>query len=82
MRLAAANAPLFIEAFHDGCKSLKDENEDLAVPDIGIINRLLAKHEVAYEIRSAFNYSPKQPAGLTHRALVGHTLFCENAAPD
>ena len=35
MREAAANAPLFIEAFYDGCKTLKDENEDLAVPDIG-----------------------------------------------
>jgi hypothetical protein len=51
MRQAAANAPLFIEAFYDGCKNLKDENEDLAVPDIGMINRLLAKHGVAYDIR-------------------------------
>jgi hypothetical protein len=50
MGQAADNAPLFIEAFYDGCEALRD-NDGLAVPDAGRINRILSEHGVGYEIR-------------------------------
>lgn len=50
MGQAANNAPLFIEAFFDGCEALRDD-DGLAVPDAGRINRILAEHGVGYEIR-------------------------------
>jgi len=49
MQHAAANAPLFIEAFYDGCEALG--GKDVAVPDTGMMNRVLAKHGAGYEIR-------------------------------
>lgn len=49
MERAAPNAPMFIEAFYDGCDDLKKGG--MAVPEIGFINRILAKHGAAYEIR-------------------------------
>jgi len=50
MSQAAENAPLFIEAFYDGCESLRSE-ADLTVPEVGRINRILSEHGVGYEIR-------------------------------
>lgn len=50
MGQAADNAPLFIEAFYDGCEALRD-NDGLAVPNAGRINRILSEHGVGYEIR-------------------------------
>ncbi|HQZ12006.1 MAG TPA: toll/interleukin-1 receptor domain-containing protein [Devosia sp.] len=47
---AASNAPLFIEAFYDGCEELKSD-PNLELPDAGVINQLLRTHEVGYEIR-------------------------------
>lgn len=47
---AAENAPLFIEAFYEGCEALKSE-AGLTVPDVGRINRVLAEHKVGYELR-------------------------------
>jgi hypothetical protein len=49
MNEAASNAPLFIEAFYDACDSLRAK--DLAVPDVRLINRILAKHKTGYEIQ-------------------------------
>lgn len=49
MQRAAENAPLFIEAFFDGCKAC--ENESLAVPDLSLVNKVLMEHEAGYEIR-------------------------------
>ena len=49
MREAASNTPLFIEAFYDACESLR--NDGLAVPDVKVINRILARHNTGYEIR-------------------------------
>jgi hypothetical protein len=46
---AESNAPMFIEAFYDGCEQLKKSG--MAAPHIGLINRILAKHEAGYEIR-------------------------------
>ncbi len=48
MRQAAENAPLFIEAFYEACGSV---GKDIAVPDVSVINRVLAKHKSGYEIR-------------------------------
>jgi hypothetical protein len=46
---ASENAPLFIEAFYDACESLRAKG--LAVPEVNVINRTLAKHNAGYEIR-------------------------------
>jgi hypothetical protein len=51
MNNAAANAPLFIEAFYDACEALQRTHPDYAVPDVAIINRLLASHDAGYQIR-------------------------------
>lgn len=50
MHSAAQNPALFIQAFYDGCESLRDE-EDLEVPSIEFFNDLLRGHNVPYEVR-------------------------------
>jgi len=50
MEKAAANAPLFIEAFYVGCLSLQGQFPNLTIPDVGRINRVLFEHEAGYEI--------------------------------
>jgi hypothetical protein len=45
---ASENAPLFIEAFHDGCTSL--ERKGLGVPDVGLINEILRKRRIPLEL--------------------------------
>jgi hypothetical protein len=50
MQRAAANAPLFIEAFYDGCESLRKAEPDYAIPDVPRINRVLAEHSTGYKI--------------------------------
>lgn len=51
MRHAAENAPLFIAAFYDACVAVKDGNPEISIPDVSVINRILAKHSVGYELR-------------------------------
>lgn len=46
---AAENAPLFIEAFYDGCEALGSSGE-IAVPGVARINRVLAENAAGYEI--------------------------------
>jgi hypothetical protein len=41
---AASNVPMFIEAFYDACESLQRAHSDYAVPDVQMINRVLAKY--------------------------------------
>src|SRR6202140_4182226 len=48
---AAANAPLFIEAFYDACQDLTRNHADMVVPDAARINRVLAEQGAGYEIR-------------------------------
>ena len=48
---AAQNAPLFIEAFYDACESFGEEDEDFFVPDTDMVNELLMRHEIGYQIR-------------------------------
>lgn len=50
MQRAADNAPLFIEAFYEGCEALRGDEENV-VPDFRRINRILKEHGVGYEIR-------------------------------
>ncbi|MBE3063458.1 MAG: hypothetical protein IMZ69_00340 [Spirochaetes bacterium] len=49
-RSAAANAPLFIEAFYDACRSFATDDENWA-PDVDMINEVLAKHRIGYVIK-------------------------------
>jgi hypothetical protein len=46
---AQENAPLFIEAFYNGCE--EQRKAGLGVPDVAFINRILAKHDAGFEIR-------------------------------
>lgn len=49
---AADNAPMFIDALYEACKSFPGKNTDFYAPDAGDINALLARHDIGYEIRS------------------------------
>ncbi|HEY1932475.1 MAG TPA: hypothetical protein VGG99_10720 [Acetobacteraceae bacterium] len=51
MQHAAENAPLFIEAFFEGCRVCENDTPPLAVPDISLINRVLVENDAGYEIR-------------------------------
>jgi uncharacterized protein YbcI len=48
MRQASSNVPLFIEAFFDACESLRSEG--IAVPNVRLMNKLLAEADVPYRI--------------------------------
>lgn len=48
---AAKNAPMFIAAFYDACDSLHAKNQEIYTPDFGMINVILAKHGVQFELR-------------------------------
>ena len=48
---AAENAPLFIEAFFDACRSFVEADESRYAPDENRINAVLAKHNIGFEIR-------------------------------
>lgn len=48
MRRAEENAPLFIEAFYTVCMECADDG--LGVPDVAMINRVLAEHGAGYRI--------------------------------
>lgn len=49
MNSSAENAPIFIEAFWNCCEDL--EQSGFCVPDVKIINAILAKHDAGYEIQ-------------------------------
>ena len=48
---AAANGPLFIEAFYDASESFGGKDSDVWVPDVELINEVLVKHGVGYVVR-------------------------------
>ena len=52
MREAAQNAPLFIEALYDACESFGASDKNHFAPDARMLNAVLAKHRVGYEIRA------------------------------
>lgn len=51
MNYAAANAPVFIDAFYTACEQLRDADPALPIPDIAWINRVLAEYEAGYQIQ-------------------------------
>jgi len=69
MAAAGENAPLFIEAFHDACETLRQRG--LHVPDVGLVNRLLAEHRVPYELQPPrlVPLSNHQPVAPPERVL-------------
>ncbi len=51
MEDAAANAPLFIEAYYDASEAIRRWPGDLFAPDADMINEVCRKHGVGYEIK-------------------------------
>lgn len=76
---AAQNAPVFIEAFYDACVSFGRDDPNLFAPDVGMINALLSKHRIGYEVQPPRlilreNAAPlvevtERPAMLAEKAL-------------
>ena len=64
MSEAAVNAPLFINAFCAACKSLEQQNPQLAVPDISRINRVLTENDTGYEIRGGELVATRTPQAV------------------
>lgn len=50
MARAAANAPVFIEAFWDACEELRARNPAIVLPDAARINRVLADADAGYQL--------------------------------
>jgi hypothetical protein len=50
MEAAARTPALFVEAFYDGCESLRSEGQ-YELPDISLMNKILREHGVPFEIR-------------------------------
>ena len=50
MSAAAENAPLFIETFHEACEELQTVYPQTEMPGIFRINRILAEHDVGFQI--------------------------------
>lgn len=72
MEAAAQNAPLFIESFYDGCEELRRESGEWFVPDVSVINSILAIHNIGYEI---------QPPNLVPRELGGPSIPVATPTP-
>lgn len=51
MHQAAENCLMFVEAFYDGCNTLRAQHPEFGIPDLGIINRVLRENETGLEIR-------------------------------
>lgn len=47
---AAANAPLFIDAFYSACEALRLRDPSMGLPDFHRINRILAENDAGYRI--------------------------------
>jgi hypothetical protein len=79
MNGAADNAPLFIEAFFDACEALRRRDLDWFLPDTAMINTILCKHNVGYEVRPPdlvlreqsmpVIAVPERPSTLAQRAI-------------
>ena len=48
---AAANAPLFVEAFFDACRAFEGGDPNRYAPDADRINTVLARHNIGFEIQ-------------------------------
>jgi hypothetical protein len=49
---AATNAPRFIDAFYSPCEQLRVSYPDMALPDVALMNRILAENSAGYEIQA------------------------------
>ena len=79
MRDAAQNAPLFIEAMIDACRSAHLFGEELFAPDAEMINRVLVQHGVGYEVREDELLSREGTAAVI-AVPAPPTTMTENAA--
>jgi hypothetical protein len=70
MSQAAENAPLFIEAFYDGCETLRKRHPEFAVPDVNRTNRVLYENEAGYHIQepNLISRNPHAPMIVPERA--------------
>jgi len=77
MSAAAKNAPLFLEAFHDACESLR-KHDDLFAPDAGMINETCDQNSIGYIIQppklvprssATLVEVPKEPPSLEESAV-------------
>lgn len=57
---ASENGPKFVAAFCAGCGEVAQAWPQVTLPDIGVINAILADHEVPYEIQPP-NLVPRDP---------------------
>ena len=77
MSQAEANAPLFIEAVYAGCVQALNVFPDIAVPDVELINRVLAEHDAGYRLEPPHLHAirthlpiavPERPPSLDEQA--------------
>lgn len=73
MRFEARTAPLFIEAFFNGCDSLRNRPEGWYAPEPPLLNAILARHNVGYEIK---------PPNLVVRDLTSASIPVVAASPE
>ena len=81
MEEASENAPRFIEAFYDSCEVIQRQSPSWFVPDAGLINEVLQKHQIPLEVRppdlvlartggsEAFVDVPSRPPSLADQAI-------------
>ena len=65
MENAAANAPIFIEAFYSACEALEGNDPELEMPGIPRINRILNDAQAGFQIDP-----PRLIATRKHRVIV------------
>lgn len=51
MSAAADNAPVFIDAFWNGCEQVQSAYQGIGLPGADVVNQLLYEHGVPYEVR-------------------------------
>jgi hypothetical protein len=78
MEGAADNAPLFIENMYDACEELKQECPEWFVPDVSLLNEILARHNVGYEIRPP-ELVARELGGIPIPVAVPSPSFAERA---
>lgn len=78
-REAAANAPLFIEAFRDASASFVKDDTDLWAPDVELINELLARHGVGYVAKPP-RLEPREDAAPVVAVAAAPPTLAETAA--
>jgi len=54
MDQAAANAPLFIDAFFSACEALRLRDASMGLPDVHRVNRILAENDAGYRIEPPY----------------------------